>query len=124
VSGRCIIVDDSQVSAMVAWGCAKAAGLETRVAHSCAEFRTIYPEFLPDIVISDIVMPDEDGLDVLRFLWSVEAKARIILVSANEPKYLELAQRLGESHGLTIAATFQKPFDLDIVRNTLQSVTD
>ena len=68
---------------MVAGGCAKAAGLETRIAHSCAEFRTVYGEFSPDVVITDIVMPDEDGLDVLRFLWSAKTTAKVILISAN-----------------------------------------
>jgi CheY-like chemotaxis protein len=61
----------------------------------------------PDLVVTDIVMPDSDGLEVIRVLKSDHPKVRIIAISGGgmicRTTYLELAHLLG-AH-----ITLQKP---------------
>jgi CheY-like chemotaxis protein len=65
-------------------------------------------EHATDLVVTDIVMPDSDGLEVIRILKSDHPKIRIIAISGGgmicRTTYLELARLLG-AH-----LTLQKPF--------------
>ncbi len=53
----------------------------------------------PDLVVTDIVMPDSDGLEVIRILTSDHPAIRIIAISGggmiHRTTYLELAHLLG-----------------------------
>lgn len=61
----------------------------------------------PELVVTDIVMPDSDGLEVIRILTSDHPRVRIIAISGggmiHRTTYLELARLLG-AH-----LTLQKP---------------
>ncbi len=61
----------------------------------------------PDLVVTDIVMPDSDGLEVIRILTSDHPAVRIIAISGGGmihlTTYLDLAHLLG-AH-----LTLQKP---------------
>jgi DNA-binding response OmpR family regulator len=63
-----------------------------------------------DLLITDVVMPDVGGLDVLRSLRKTAPEARIVAMSGggrgSAAQYLELAQ----SFGATV--TIEKPFSV------------
>ncbi len=73
----------------------------TRVSH-------MYDQQPFDLVITDLVMPDKDGLEVIMELRRKNQKARIIAMSGAGPGsgevYLRAAQRLGAD------LTLSKPF--------------
>ena len=76
-------------------------------------------EFDADIVITDIVMPDMDGMEVIRDIHAGYPEVKIIAISGGgrlQPEsYLDVAQVLG------VHATLKKPFDkqaLETVMNT------
>ncbi len=62
-----------------------------------------------DIVVTDIVMPDRDGLEVLKYLKQTAPELPVIAVSAQggsgDGDYLKLAKLFGA------AAVFEKPVD-------------
>lgn len=62
----------------------------------------------PALVITDIIMPDKEGLEVIMELTKQQPRPRIIAVSGGgilEPQtYLSLARKLGADHALA------KPF--------------
>ncbi len=61
-----------------------------------------------DLLVTDIIMPDMDGIEVIMSLRKLQPPIKIIAISGggriNARDYLELATRLGV-HG-----TLQKPF--------------
>jgi CheY-like chemotaxis protein len=61
-----------------------------------------------DLLVTDIIMPDMDGIEVIMSLRKLQPPIKIIAISGggrvNARDYLELAARLG-GHG-----TLQKPF--------------
>jgi two-component system nitrogen regulation response regulator GlnG len=57
----------------------------------------------PDILITDIVMPDGEGMGTIRFARKLYPELRIIAISAHAD-YLEFASMLGASE------TVKKPF--------------
>jgi CheY-like chemotaxis protein len=70
-----------------------------------------------DLLISDIVMPERDGLEILRSIRRDFADLKIIVMSgAFEGRFLRTAEMLG-AH-----ATLQKPLRLNLVLETVQEV--
>ncbi len=59
-----------------------------------------------DLVIADIVMPEQDGLEVIMFLKKNQPHVKIIAVSAPSNELF-----LNSAKGLGANRTFQKPFE-------------
>jgi len=60
-----------------------------------------------DIIITDIVMPDVEGIEIIRKLRRDYPDKEIIAISGYNINYLEAAAKLGAYQ------TFRKPFDVD-----------
>jgi DNA-binding response OmpR family regulator len=74
----------------------------------------------PDLVITDIVMPDKEGLETIRELRKLDPNAKIIAMSGvaegRAHPYLTLALRLGASSAL------EKPFSREEVLTAIAEV--
>lgn len=72
-NARILLVDDdvdgSEVTAMAL----RDAGAEVHLAHSAREAVERFRELRPDLLISDIAMPDEDGYSLLRKVREIDA---------------------------------------------------
>jgi PAS domain S-box-containing protein len=62
---RVLVVDDEPDSNEVVGALLTACGAEVRVAGSAAEARDVLNRWLPDVIVSDIGMPGEDGFEFL-----------------------------------------------------------
>ena len=74
----------------------------------------------PDLVLTDIVMPDKEGLETIMELRRLDPTVKIIAMSSGgggpEGEFLVLAEDLGA------AATLAKPFTLDDIKAALEKV--
>ncbi len=79
-----------------------------------------------DLVITDIVMPDQDGLETITQLRKTHPTLPVIAMSGDAPRnttlYLSLAEKLG------VVRTLTKPFDpvtlMALVKEVLSIRTD
>jgi CheY-like chemotaxis protein len=75
-----------------------------------------------DLVITDIVMPNMDGIELIQYLKINYPFIDIISISGNNPCYLEIANKLG------VDKIFTKPVDLskfiEVTRLILQNRTN
>lgn len=71
---RILVVDDEADPREVLGMLLRQAGATVRVCASAAEARTALAEFAPELVISDIGMPDEDGLRFMRGVATPEQR--------------------------------------------------
>jgi DNA-binding response OmpR family regulator len=72
-----------------------------------------------DLVVTDIVMPEKEGLETIRDLKKRRPNLKIIAVSgssARSSEYLHYAEKLG-AHRVML-----KPFDLQIMLYTIQEL--
>ena len=109
---RILIVDDEADFREFIVRVAKGLGFAATAVGSGAEFRAVYDEVAPDAVVLDIVMPEEDGIELLNWLGAKGCSARVLIVSGYNPHYREMAQLLGGVKGLDVV-TLQKPLEIE-----------
>jgi CheY-like chemotaxis protein len=103
----------------VAQGC----GYQVRNTDDAAGFKQAYASWAPDIVILDLVMPQVDGIELLRFLAERASETRILIISGFDPKVLDAAHRLGAAHGLAMIGALSKPVRVAELRAILEQAS-
>jgi DNA-binding response OmpR family regulator len=77
---------------------------------------------LIDLVVTDIIMPDEDGLKVIMKLREIKPSIRIIAISgggkAGPGNYLNLARALGANE------IFSKPFSVQTLLTKIDTILE
>src|SRR5436309_13679300 len=79
---RVLVVDDEPAMREVLEMLLQKWGFEVRLASDGIEGRELAESYDPDVVISDVVMPQLSGLELLRSLKSGNAARPVILVTA------------------------------------------
>lgn len=79
-----------------------------------------YHENHPDLVITDLIMPEKEGLESIREIKKINPDVHIIAISgggiADPQIYLEFASKLGA------VRTFAKPVDNEILVSTIKEL--
>jgi len=78
-----------------------------------------YEQFMPDIVITDIMMPKMTGLEMAKEIKSINPNTPIIILSA-----FSETDKLLNAIDVGIVKYFIKPFDLDEVLEYIDSLKD
>lgn len=107
---KLLIVDDQIGLTRVIQRMAEELGYETRITNCPLEAVDVYVEFLPDVVILDMIMPGKDGIDVLNEMLLTGAKTRFVLTSGLSDGYLRLAEGVARFHDLDGVHVLRKPF--------------
>ena len=116
---RILIVEDDRKIALALGVRLRASGYQTILANEALEGVTMAVEHLPDLIISDIMMPLGGGLSILDRLQKLPTTATIpsILITASrEPGLKEKAEELGA------VGYFEKPFDTEKLLAAVKSV--
>lgn len=120
---RALILDDEPAIGRVICRIAQASGLNAEAVLTATEFQLHYRLALPDIVLLDLQLRDEDGVVQLRFLAEQGYANPIILMSGHDRRVLSAAERLGRDLGLNILATITKPFGPEDLRPLFDQLT-
>jgi CheY-like chemotaxis protein len=114
-----LVIDDDDIFRDVLVSALKHAGHSVREATNGVEGLRMFHEQPAELVITDIVMPEKEGLDTIRDLRREFPQARIIAMSgglAHDPRlYLHMAEKFGA------AAVLAKPFNLDELARTVNA---
>jgi DNA-binding NtrC family response regulator len=74
-----------------------------------------------DLVITDVLMPEGDGLDLITELKKVQPKARILAISGGG-RYLEGSDYLKLAKGLGAHSALMKPFTWQQLQDAINEV--
>lgn len=115
---KVLAVDDSNFMLAVVSSFLKDSRFElVATAKNGKEAMDQYQQHRPDVVLLDIVMPGETGIDTLSQLLTVDAKARVIMVSSlgTEQVVLDCLKRGAKNF-------LQKPFEKEDLIGLLEKV--
>jgi EAL domain-containing protein (putative c-di-GMP-specific phosphodiesterase class I) len=114
-----LAVDDEQDFLELVVQLARDVGYHVRTAVNAEEFRERLTESEPSLVLLDLQIPDMDGVEALRMLARQHCTCGIVLASGMEQRVLTSARQLGESLGLKMLGTLQKPALLEDIESLL-----
>lgn len=120
---RLLVLDDDPDMCALVVRAANSVGYQ---ATSSTSFGGFSASLTPDtgVVVLDLVMPEVDGIQVLRYLSSQNYASDIVLVSGYDKKVLKAAVQLAGAMGLNIRASVQKPVGLKSLREILSKRGD
>ncbi len=118
---RLLIVDDDEEIGRFIRRAAEEQGFEVRVTLNADAFRDAYADFDPTVILVDVVMPDTDGLELLKFLAENGCTRPVLMMSGYAGTYLPVAEKLGEAFGLPRVRALEKPIRLNDLRASLES---
>jgi DNA-binding response OmpR family regulator len=109
-----VIDDDPNVLQMVEFMLVD-LGYEVELAESGEKGVRLFCESAPDLVITDIIMPDREGIEIIIEMRRIRPDARIVAMSGVSPSALGMSAKLGAD--LTLA----KPFNRDQLGGIVQT---
>ena len=113
-----VIDDESDVGEFVC-SAAEEMGLECAATTDAGAFlEALTPA--TTLILLDLMMPEFDGVELLRLLAKQKCKAGIVLMSGVGKRTMESASQLAETLGLSIVGQLQKPFRLADLESVLQ----
>jgi EAL domain-containing protein (putative c-di-GMP-specific phosphodiesterase class I)/FixJ family two-component response regulator len=115
---RVLVIDDERdIGAFIA-SASRAMGFDCTATIDAATFlKELTPE--TTLIFLDLMMPQTDGVEVLRLLSQQECKVPIVLMSGVGSRVLETAEQLAQTLGLSIIGHLNKPFRLKELQSML-----
>jgi len=107
-----LVVDDEPLMTNMVSEVGELGGFDVIETNNAKEFQSAWQDHDPTVVIMDIIMPDMDGVELLKWLSEDKCLTPIILMSGYDKNYLETASSVGTEKGNTIIGTLFKPFQL------------
>ncbi|MBB6122558.1 nitrogen regulation protein NR(I) [Sphingobium subterraneum] len=106
--GRILVIDDDQAICLVVGEALRRAGHIVKIGGTIAERTQLLSSFDPEVLVTDIKLPDGDGLDDIVTIMEDDPRIRIIILSAQNT--LNTAVRATEKGAFEY---LPKPFDLN-----------
>ena len=103
---RVLIIDDEQLLREMLQQMLDLEGYETFTAADGNEAIKVFNECNPDVVVTDIIMPEKEGLEIIQILRSKKPTIKILAISGgsyniNVSDILKMAKALGADQALS-----------------------
>jgi len=118
-----LAIDDDQPILQLLRSVGEACGVSVTATSDPEKFLSELKDNPPDLLFLDLVMPQFDGIEVLRTLAADGVEAKIILISGAENDLLERAQALAIAWGLNVIGAVAKPLDALNIRDRVLEAT-
>jgi CheY-like chemotaxis protein len=112
---RILLLDDSSIALELAQAALLQRGHEVAVATNLIEFQGALDAFQPEIILTDLVMPDISGKDVVRVLkqdFHTERIPIVLFSSKPDAELAEIAEQAGADGYLSKAHGLERLGDL------------
>lgn len=115
---RVLIIDDNDELRDTLVLLLEDEGYDVAAASSGTSGLHAFEQFRPDVVLTDVIMPEGDGIEAIRLIRAADPNARIIAMSGGS---LVGTDRLRVAKALGAMEVLRKPFE---VEELVQAVAD
>lgn len=120
-SKRILIIDDSEIDRMILEEILVQAGYNVTQASDGKEGMEIFRAQSFDLVITDMIMPEKLGIEVIMEIYREFPDPKIIAISAGDEWGLELDLDMAKKFNVP---TISKPFEAEIILDTVKRLLD
>lgn len=117
---KILVIDDDKVIRIILKQLFEQAGYEVCEAVDGVQGMRLFKQEAPDLVVTDLIMPEKEGIEVIREMKITDPDAKIVAISGGGVgkayAYLSLAQSMGAAH------VFEKPLDVNLMLNTVDKM--
>jgi CheY-like chemotaxis protein len=114
---RILLVEDDERVRLVLKDVLESEGYEIQEASNGKEGLQSLASSQPDLILTDLVMPDTEGIEMIIKIRKSDPNVKIVAMSGDED-YLDLAKKLGADRTLT--KPFSNPVLLAAVKAALE----
>jgi CheY-like chemotaxis protein len=114
---RVLVVDDNRLLAAAIKDILEGDGLEVMSAKDGVDGYSAYLLFKPDLIITDIQMPRENGLEMMAHIRTHEPMIKTIYMSGDIDPYW---QSLSEEKTKYPVSFFEKPFAIESLKKAVR----
>ncbi len=108
---KILVIEDNAIVRNTMMRILQAAGYDVVTANDGLEGVSLFRQEMPDLVISDIIMPQQEGIGTIRQILAESPATKIIAISGGgrigNTDFLQIARKMGAVDALP------KPFDPD-----------
>ncbi|HVP10504.1 MAG TPA: sigma-54 dependent transcriptional regulator [Phycisphaerae bacterium] len=116
---RVLVVEDERILAKNLGEKLTAHGHDVNIAYTCRDALSMNEDFLPDVIVLDLRLPDGDGLALLPQFRTVSPSTNVIVVTAHGNERIAVdAMKAGAYEYLT------KPIDLEELKIVVERAVD
>lgn len=112
-----LVIDDESDIRQDLCGVLREAGYYIHEAANGKAGLQAYAEYGPNLIITDIYMPEVDGIELIKTVRGKSSEIPIIAISSGW-KYLEVADLFGANKA------FYKPLQQNLLLNSIQTLLD
>jgi DNA-binding response OmpR family regulator len=113
---RLLVVDDEKMFADFVVKTASDLDYAALATNSGRDFKEAFLAEAPDVIVLDILMPDEDGIELMQWLVKNGCRARIIICSGYGSAFANITKALGEHQSNLQISILAKPVRLKELR--------
>jgi CheY-like chemotaxis protein len=99
-----LVIDDDPVIRESLEALLEAHGYQVALARNGRQGLAAFRKIAPDLVLTDIMMPEQDGFETILQMRMERAEAKIVAMSGSggalQPDYLAMAVKLGADRGI------------------------
>ena len=107
-----LLIDDNDSFRTIAQTVLERAGHHVRSAGNGQEGLSLFHQTRPDLVITDLFMPEKDGLETMSDLLREDPRVRIIVISGGLPKsdcdWLQMSLHFGAKRALAKPLAYEE----------------
>ncbi|MCA8996659.1 MAG: response regulator [Planctomycetaceae bacterium] len=116
---KVVLIEDDREIQTTLKAVLEGAGYRVAVAPNGAEGQQLIRNELPDLIVTDMMMPRMGGFPVLEFLKTLDSPPPVIMITANEGgRHKAYAEMLGAVNYL------RKPFAMDVFLDAVRNALD
>lgn len=119
---RMLVIDDEEDICDLIAEIGMRGGLDVRTLSNPENVLATLAEFTPDFIMLDLMMPNTDGVELLRLLAEHIKEAKLCLISGSDTRVLNSARRLGSAHGLNVIAALEKPLSVSVLSSLFDQI--